>query len=126
MPIFKDRQQYNHDNYTDDQDVVDNDKDWKDNIFNLASNMSGLKVSDVTNDSGDIVDADNDNNDQDENKENAEYKFDPNNWWLNKDENRNDTVDVISIDEQVECFCVVYCTHSMHIQMYIHIYIIYA
>ena len=40
-------------------------------------------------------------NDQDENKENTEYKFDPNNWWLNKDENRNDTVDEISIDEQV-------------------------
>lgn len=62
--------------------------------------MSGLKVSDVTNDSGHVVDAE-DNNDQDENKDNAEYKFDPNDWWLNKDENRNDTVDEISIDEQV-------------------------
>ena len=96
---IKDRHQYNHENKTEDKDAKENDKDWKDNVFSLATNMSGLKVSDVM-DGGDGVDDDTEeNNADDEAKEND--VFDPKNWWLNKDENRNDTIDEISIDEQV-------------------------
>ena len=94
---IKDRHAFNHENNPKNVEAIENDKDWKDNIFTLASNISGLKVKDVSNDNDeDDLGAD----DDEESKENSE--FSQKDWWLDQDEYRNGTIDDISIDEQVK------------------------
>eukprot|EP01083_Nonionella_stella_P072099 194180_1 len=95
---IRDRHQFNHENNANDVDATENDRDWSDNIFGLASKISGLKAQDVGS-----ADDTNASNEADDSKEDEEIAFDAANWWLNKDENRNDTVDEITIDEQQQC-----------------------